>query len=125
MRTTKFYTLLRISKPFAFNMRYYDIDNIFTDKTTYLHWLPNDILNIIKTLTIIHYQPNNIICIGTDSNYSQRYYKIHSWFILLHDDYPIFRHSENILRFGHKNLKQLYDNNEIFIYIKRPSCSII
>ncbi len=52
MRTTKFYTVLTISKPFAFNVRYYDIDNIFTDKTTYFHWLPKEIINIIKLLII-------------------------------------------------------------------------
>ncbi len=94
--------------------QYYDIDirPIFTDKTTYFHWLPKDLINIIKSYDLYDIQEGDMIYY----KYANCYAKIVEIDCFLVENYTCEEY---------KDIKKWFEDGRIKIYRKRPSCNIV
>ncbi len=129
--------------PWHIYMGYYDIDisPIFTDKTTYFHWLPKDLINIIESYDLYDIKNGDKIY----SNKLYRYYRTTTYTLHTADYFnnpifdtnlsnPIFdtnlSETDNIGYYDYISLKCMLQNNSIKVYRKKPpqppsSCNII
>ncbi len=109
--------------------QYYDIDitPIFMDKTTYFHWLPKDLINIIKSYDLYDIQEGDIIYHKSHSYYS-KVVEILTTKSRYDAQHEYMRREGKYKCDSNINIKNMFINHNINIYRKRlqPSyCNIV